>query len=178
MTGRARDRLVRWLFTHRVGGKVVSPETQVDPARFSEDEYPVFCRKCDYALRGLPDGRCPECGTEFQRGRLLVEQYILRTRSLRTRLGRFALRCLVAGAGVGTLAWLVLCVMYLVLARSPGGLPKLDVLRIELRVVLYAFYLAFAVVSVGFVSLLVAIGRNRQKRRRVLEAIGGADGAA
>jgi hypothetical protein len=25
----------------------------------------IFCRKCDYNLRGLPAGRCPECGHEF-----------------------------------------------------------------------------------------------------------------
>lgn len=49
---------------------------RVDPNRFSEDEFPVVCPKCDYALRGLPDGRCPECGTEFDRGRLLVQQYV------------------------------------------------------------------------------------------------------
>jgi hypothetical protein len=175
VSGRAGDRLVDWLFTHRVGGKVISQETRVDPARFAENEFPVFCRKCDYALRGLPDGHCPECGTEFQRGRLLVEQYVLRTRSLSTRLGRFAVRCFLGGAGIGTLAFLVLCVVYLVHARNPSGLPNLDVLGFELQVAQYAMCSASVVFLIGFVTLLAALLRNGQKRRRVLAAIGDPD---
>ncbi len=27
---------------------------------------PPTCPKCDYDLRGLPEQRCPECGTEFR----------------------------------------------------------------------------------------------------------------
>jgi hypothetical protein len=48
----------------------------VDADRFPEDEFPVYCPKCDYLLRGLRDERCPECGTPFDRGRLLVQQYV------------------------------------------------------------------------------------------------------
>lgn len=68
-----------WMFLNRplFGTVVTTKETRVDPALFSEDEFPIHCQKCDYALQGLPDGRCPECGTEFVRGRLLVQQYVL-----------------------------------------------------------------------------------------------------
>ena len=52
------------------------PEATVDAATFSEAEYPVFCLRCGYELRGLPDSRCPECGQAFVRGRLLVDQYV------------------------------------------------------------------------------------------------------
>ncbi|MCC6360674.1 MAG: hypothetical protein IT450_18195 [Phycisphaerales bacterium] len=54
----------------------VPPGATVDPALFPEDEFPVECLGCGYALRGLPDGRCPECGREFVRGHLLVETYL------------------------------------------------------------------------------------------------------
>jgi len=33
----------------------------------------VFCPRCRYNLRGLPDGHCPECGERFERQRLLVD---------------------------------------------------------------------------------------------------------
>ncbi|GMU82153.1 MAG: hypothetical protein AMXMBFR47_20240 [Planctomycetota bacterium] len=53
----------------------IPPGTAVDPALFPEDEFPVECLGCGYALRGLPDGRCPECGNGFVRGELLVDTY-------------------------------------------------------------------------------------------------------
>ncbi len=58
-------------------GTLVNPrDATVDPALFPEDHYPVFCTKCGYCLRGLPDGKCPECGTTFARGQLLVRTYV------------------------------------------------------------------------------------------------------
>ena len=54
---------------------IIPRGTQVDPALFPEDEYPVRCLNCGYDLRTLPDGRCPECGETFARGHLLVELY-------------------------------------------------------------------------------------------------------
>jgi hypothetical protein len=38
--------------------------------RSFHSEYPPFCRKCGYSLRGLPEARCPECGTEFPSDRV------------------------------------------------------------------------------------------------------------
>lgn len=76
----ASDRPSRWkrLLCHRFSqAGIIPPETKVDPSAFSEDEFPVVCPKCEYLLRGLPDGRCPECGRPFERGRLLVEQYVI-----------------------------------------------------------------------------------------------------
>ncbi len=48
---------------------------RIDPAEFPEDVLPVWCMQCGYELRALPEPRCPECGTPFDRGELLVEQY-------------------------------------------------------------------------------------------------------
>jgi hypothetical protein len=172
---RPRDKFIHWLFVERVGGKVISAEAQVDPARFSEDEYPVFCRKCDYPLRGLPDGRCPECGTEFQRGRLLVEQYVLRTRLGKTRLGKFSVRCIIVASGIFALVLLGDYLIMLVGARSPTAAPTLDVLGFAIRASLYVARAALVVDLVGLACLLAAIRRDRQKRRRLLEAIGSAD---
>ena len=49
-------------------------DARADISRLPENQFPIWCPKCDYLLRGLPDGRCPECGTEFERARLLVQQ--------------------------------------------------------------------------------------------------------
>jgi len=54
------------------GTKVVPRTARVDPAAFPEDEFPVYCPKCEYLLRGLPEPVCPECGTSFHRGELLL----------------------------------------------------------------------------------------------------------
>lgn len=74
------EKINRFLHTPLFGTKYihVPPDARVDPAGFSEEEYPVVCPKCTYLLRGLADGRCPECGTPFDRGQLLVRQYVTR----------------------------------------------------------------------------------------------------
>lgn len=66
-----------------------SRDATVDPSAFPEAEFPVRCLGCSYLLTGLPDGWCPECGREFARGRLLVEQYA--GESLPRRGGRYGL---------------------------------------------------------------------------------------
>lgn len=51
-------------------------ELRVDPACFPEQEFPTVCLRCAYRIVGPVSGRCPECGQEFERGRLLVELYV------------------------------------------------------------------------------------------------------
>lgn len=65
------------VFTRPLFGTVTIPrDARVDPTHFDAEGYPVWCPDCGYLLRGLPDGSCPECGTAFDRGRLLVQQYV------------------------------------------------------------------------------------------------------
>lgn len=80
------------------GTRVVPRDGRVDPAIFPEDEFPIHCAKCWYQLRGLSGDTCPECGEQFDRGRLLVQQYanpkghpLLR----RTQTGRVCRRLMV-----------------------------------------------------------------------------------
>jgi hypothetical protein len=56
---------------------IIPAGTRVDPTRFPEEEFLVLCPKCEYLLRGLPGDRCPECGRDFDRGQLLVQQYVI-----------------------------------------------------------------------------------------------------
>src|SRR5687767_12953353 len=39
----------------------------------SIDPIQLFCLQCGYNLHGIPDGRCPECGREFQSEQLRGE---------------------------------------------------------------------------------------------------------
>lgn len=54
---------------------MLPPGTRVDPELFPEDEFPVRCLSRGYELRTFVEGRCPKCGTPFERGELLVETY-------------------------------------------------------------------------------------------------------
>jgi hypothetical protein len=66
----------RLLYRPLFGTFVVPKDARVDPTLFSEEGFPVFCPRCRYSLRGLRDGLCPECGQPFERGALLVRQYV------------------------------------------------------------------------------------------------------
>ncbi len=84
----------------------LAPGTRVDPDLFAEDEYPVYCLTCGYHLRGVGAPRCPECGTEFDRGQLLVDFYA-RGQRPRTSPTRKLLTALSAAARVCELiGWL------------------------------------------------------------------------
>lgn len=65
--------------TIRAWLRIPARGARVDSAAFPEDEYPVFCQRCGYELRGVAEGRCSECGQEFERGALLIEQYVRQT---------------------------------------------------------------------------------------------------
>ena len=62
-------RLGRLLRRPLFGTFVVPKNARVDPAVFPEEEFPIYCLKCGYLLRGLPDGPCPECGRSCYRKR-------------------------------------------------------------------------------------------------------------
>jgi hypothetical protein len=163
-------RFWRWACTHKIGGTRIGPDARVDPAGFSEDEFPLVCPKCEYSLRGLPDGRCPECGTEFLRGRLLVEQYVLPQRLLYGEAGKRAWKLYSLGmrliAGVGLMSVLALFIM--VRAKS-------TILFDALPAAYFVYISTTAVVGILWgVSVILMIRQVRagaRKRRQVLDAI-------
>jgi hypothetical protein len=87
------------------------PDARVDPDQFPPDEFPVYCMQCGYDLRGLVEPRCPECGQAFDRGRLLVDQYVRCRRPRSDRRYRAGSR----------LSWVGCALMILLLAGWHAG---------------------------------------------------------
>jgi hypothetical protein len=147
------------------------PDARVDPALFPETEYPVYCMRCGYDLRGLTHAQCPECGEPFERGRLLFDQYVRCKRPRSDRRCRLS-RALV-GIGMALEGLIVLAFASITLAamRRPDGLEQLLLSpgRPEIRFVhfvLGTLALAFACFSVAGVLRWTTLP-PRAKRRAV-----------
>jgi hypothetical protein len=119
------NKLRRILGFRMAYGDVIPPEARVDPAQFPEEKYPLSCPKCDYLLRGLPQDRCPECGSEYERGRLLVQQYVIEGgKRITQRSRRFANRALIIGflfffAPMALITLLASLMLYMSVNTSP-----------------------------------------------------------
>lgn len=164
-------RLLRYRVAH---GKLIPPEARVDSAAFPEAEYPVVCPKCRYLLRGLPNGPCPECGKPFDRGRLLVEQYVLeggsRFHPWTARMNNWALLIILGGPLVTWLGGTLLLARFTFDPTSPSNgvfFTLLDLLA------LWTVILSLGVV-LALVSTVLSVRmflRYRHKARQVFEAI-------
>lgn len=172
-------------FLHRplFGTRVIPRDASVDPALFPEDEFPVYCSKCAYLLRGLRDGACPECGKNFRRGQLLVTQYVFgRGYSpwKRARAGRLCAWSLRIGVllVIASLVGGVALVLYL---RRTGPAQAAIALDNALRWsdIFFTVTVAASVLCAfsGTVYLLWFIRLMRPRRRRVIEAIPAGDTA-
>lgn len=166
------QRFLQWLASRRW---VIPPETRVDPSLFPEEEFPVFCPKCNYLLRGLPDGRCPECGREFERSRLLVDQYVREPgRRSHPVASKWAFRTWLAATLLMLSGIILMGVMHLVEQRA-GGIgqpPGSDGLLRACVFTMIGAWLAgslFLIVAAVLGVRLAVI--SRRKRRQVLDAI-------
>jgi len=175
-----------WKFLNRpmFGTKIIPPHAWVNPGSFSEEEFPLYCVQCDYLLRGLSGTRCPECGHHFDRGRLLVEQYV--TEPLRRdwdnqRIGRWAVRFAAAGLGVlglwcaGNYAFYRFGLKLPLFQHNPNN-PKaaqlwIDRLEILSAMVWYVQVLILVMLLICTLFAWKVYRRNILKRHRVIEAI-------
>ena len=171
---------VLWSLLHKplFGTRVIPPEAAVDPTLFSEDEYPVHCPKCSYLLRGLPDGRCPECGTPFERGRLLVQQYVHEWKGLtwkHSRAGKWCWWLLITGIALTILGALGFeCLKHLVDwgSPSPPSSATLDWALCLAYVLLGTIYAGFLLAMTAVAITIKTYRRGARKHRRaVMNAI-------
>jgi len=166
------------------GTHVIPRDASVDPTLFPEQEYPVYCSKCTYLLRGLPDGKCPECGTSFERGKLLVRTYVSAWSGALWRdsaARKWFWWLLATGIALPFLASLgFVCMKYFGSFNSPNP-PSSAALDSAFRLV----YALLGVMFVGPVLQLVALAivvkaypRGSWKRRRaIIDAISEAESA-
>ena len=160
------------------GTRVIPRDAAVDPKHFSEDEYPVHCPKCGYLLRGLPDGRCPECGTPFERGRLLVQQYVREWKgaSLKdSRAGKWCSWASTACIALPVLSCLgFVCIAYLVDWESPNPPSWITpdwvfrVVCVLFAIFVVGFVLQVAALTIAFMTLPRGA---RRRRRAVMNAL-------
>jgi len=141
---RDKVRILRKLLRYRVvSGEVIPPDARVDPECFPESQFPLYCPECDYLLRGLPTERCPECGSPFDRGRLLVQQYVIeRGKRLWKRTGKYAKWAGIIGFLLSFAPTLALFSLSLSLANAAALTALIDSL-----VKLVPFVLAFMLVG-------------------------------
>lgn len=156
-----------WWRRYRLSSLGLIPaDTRVDPSLFPEDEFPLVCPKCNYSLRGLPDNICPECGSQFDRGRLLVEQYVIEG-------GKRHLPSKGTAASIfSTVALLIMCVgyplggylttKYMMYQVSKVGLFNLNLMYIPLGA-------AVAGVAIMGISLLLdLLGHKKNKQQKAI----------
>ena len=154
------------------GTVVVPHDATVDPSLFSESEYPVFCTKCSYCLRGLPDSRCPECGTTFERGQLLVWTYAVTLdqaiwRNARAR--KWCLRFIVAAITLSFLPDLYsACMTYFGNSSTvaPLSSPRERFVVLVVTLAALPFYFAALVIAIKAYPW-----RHRKRCRAILDAI-------
>jgi hypothetical protein len=165
------QRLLQWAAACKL---TIPPETRVDPSLFPEENYPVFCPECDYLLRGLPDNRCPECGREFERGGLLVEQYVRESGKHSHPVSRrWALRTWRAGSLIMLLGFVPLLVTQWVDPQTVGigGAAISDRFLWACIVATLSIWL-FGIMLLGVTFVLgVRLAMiSRRKRKQVLDA--------
>lgn len=146
---------------------------RLDPAQFPEDEFPVYCMTCGYELRGLPGDRCPECGTTFDRGRLLVDQYVrlkrpssddvYRVGVISWRLGIFLMICAQAALGLG--AWVLGALLSGDSSPPPAMVDiAIDITVVGMRVFVVVMVSCVLLVGGGHVVWWLSIPRAVRKR--------------
>ncbi len=169
-----------WSLLHKplFGTHVIPRDASVDPTLFPEQEYPVYCSKCSYLLRGLPDGKCPECGTSFERGHLLVRTYVTAWGGALWRdspARKWYWRFIVAGTALPFLSGLgFMCLKYFVDWTSPSP-PSSATLDVAFRLI----HALAAGMFVGPVLQFVAFGiavksyprGSWNRRRAIIDAI-------
>jgi hypothetical protein len=180
--GELRQRFRQWLGTRRAFGRTLTDESRADPDLLPEDEFPVWCSKCGYELRGLAQPRCPECGSEFDRGRLLVDQYVWKRGLKPTRLRRLAGWVGWLSLGFSLMPTVVILVgSWLLYMFSSGGPPSWTRSAWFDRIpywIMSAYAVAMIVAFVAVVLYCLAYRGMRKRGREVVATIPENVGAA
>ncbi len=181
MLSKALECLRRQLTKPLFRTRFIPDDASVDPTLLPEDEFPVHCVKCRYALRGLDDGRCPECGTPFERGRLLVRQYVHDWRGAKWRqssAARWSCRFALIGLALPILSGVgMACVMCYLCPNDRATRPTTAQVDFGVCIAYCLIGAAFVGLALQAISIVITTytsPRNaRRQRRFVIDAMRG-----
>lgn len=157
------------------GTTSVPAGARVNPDLFDDAAFPVTCPHCTYLLQGLPEPRCPECGQPFDRGRLLVEQYVTReapswqahpTRRKRAALLAVAAFALIVARPVGE---------YLLILLRGSGPALWSQIELYGRICTVVGALLFAGMAMFGLLEIRHYRRHAERRAAILQALRGLD---
>ncbi len=160
------------------GTTVIPHDATVDPAQFPEDEYPAHCTKCQYCLNGLPDGKCPECGTDFVRGALLVKLYGSIVNDVRWRYPtayKWYWRLIVVGSILPIAGFLsMMCLAYYIKINPLNMLSQATATGLTRLV--YANFIVMCIgplltASAVIIAIMTFSRGCRKRRRAIIDAI-------
>lgn len=166
----AWGKVKRFLRRPVFGTRVIPRDARVDPTKFAEDEFPTWCMKCGYFLRGLPDNICPECGTAFDRGHLLVQEYVFQRGALPLKqTPRWRLSKLLMITAIGLLA-LFAILAQLIKPQIVRWLVSAGPTR-AIWLVVGVRFLPYVLIIVSAVLVSKNYRERARKRRAILTAI-------
>lgn len=167
------------------GTRVIPRDSRVNLDMLPESDFPLNCEKCGYLLRGLPKDRCPECGSDFDRHRLFLKNYVydwFGVLARTTAVGRVIRWSCVGGIAlvlthVGAMLLVGLVGHHILNLRTgqpiaPGLVSRGTGLMAAIeRCVWLAEGILLLCILIGFAWSTKEIARRLRKRRRVIEAI-------
>ena len=157
------------------GTRVIPHDARVDPAAFPEDDYPIWCPKCGYVLKGLPQDRCPECGQEFDRGRLLVWQYVFgkgRVPRKPSGPGKVARIMFATGCVLMALHFALILLVPVILAVRAGNIRAArDWISVLAQLVQFSIPLPLIALGGAAIAEVVALRPYFAKRKAIRAAI-------
>lgn len=158
------------------GTTVIPASARVDPSKFPPEEFPVHCPKCDYLLNSLTEQRCPECGKPFDRGRLLVVQYLGDEARSSARLPEYRLMVwcsLVAGVSIALslLSYYGLAIYARANAGTPRAAQAISLMVWVMRGWMVVQALLMALIMVAMAMAFRRYRSNRARREQIRAAM-------
>lgn len=173
MMWRERRKALRRLLGYGMAyGDVIPPDARVDPNAFPERDFPLNCPDCGCHLSVSPQDRCPECGFEYERGRLLVRQYVIEGgQRLSKRTSCYAKWTAICGLLLGLVFPVLSVIGAFFLGPRLISMAATDLVVVAMRILMCAMIGGCVLVFVSFGLHLRLMFVSRRKCKAVFDGI-------